>query len=102
MKNNEKESMTDNKIRDFLSAYQDEEVSVELRERVLDAVRNSSLSPIIIKLEPMWKRLSLAASIAAFALGVVMSNQVFASTSTSSSDLSYGETGLYSYVMEGE
>lgn len=102
MKNNERESMRDNKIRDFLSAYQEEDVPVELKERVLNAVRNPSLSPVIIKLEPMWKRLSLAASIAAFALGVIMSNQVFSSTSTSSTDLSYGETGLYSYVMEGE
>jgi hypothetical protein len=94
-------NQADKQLDGFLSAYQDEELSAELQIRVLHNAMNSVPAPEMLKIAPLWKSLSLAASIAVFALGVIMSNQVF-SSSTEYSDWSFGETGLYSYLVEGE
>ncbi|MCF7911142.1 MAG: hypothetical protein K9M99_01335 [Candidatus Cloacimonetes bacterium] len=101
MKDKKVISQTDQRLSDFLSTYQEEELTAEFQSRVFNNAINSSQSPGILRIAPMWKRLSLAASVAAFALGVIMSNQVF-SSSTESSSWSFGDTGLYSYLVEGE
>jgi len=75
-------------VEDFLGGYCDEELSPE---------------PVNIALAaPLWKRLSLAASIIAFALGIILSNQVFASDINDYADWGLGDAGLYSYLVEGE
>jgi len=101
MKEIKKKNQADKQLNEFLSAYQDEELSAELQIRVLHNAMNSVPAAKILKIAPVWKSLSLAASIAAFAMGMIMSNQVF-SNSTEYSDWSFGETGLYSYLVEGE
>ncbi len=103
MKKTEKELREEKLITDFLSEYQDEEVPAELRLKTLrNSVKFSDIT-VVKMITPMWKRLSLAASIIAFALGVIMSNQIFSSENNSEyANWNFGETGLYSYLMEGE
>ncbi len=103
MKNKGKDLREERLITEFLSEYQDEELPAELRVRVLKNLVQSSDKTVIKIITPMWKRLSLAASIIAFALGIIMSNQVFSSDNTSEyANWNFGEAGLYSYLVEGE
>ncbi|MCF7918321.1 MAG: hypothetical protein K9N06_00225 [Candidatus Cloacimonetes bacterium] len=98
-----KDLREDELINEILSSYQDEELPGYLREHTIRRALNSGHSAIIRTITPAWKRLSLAASIAAFAIGIMMSNQLFASNQSSESNYwTFGETGLYSYVVEGE
>jgi molybdopterin-guanine dinucleotide biosynthesis protein len=90
-------------IEKFLASYQEEVLTKELQVKALKAALNSGKTTLIRTITPAWKRLSLAASIAAFAIGIIMSNQVFTDSQTSDSDYwNFGETGLYSYVIAGE
>ena len=93
----------DKLIEKFLAGYQEEELAKELQEKALKAALNSGNTTLTRTITPAWKRLSLAASIVAFAIGIIMSNQVFTDSQTSESDYwNFGETGLYSYVVAGE
>ena len=96
--------MKENKlIEKFLASYQDETLTKGLQVKALKAALNSGKTTLTRTITPAWKRLSLAASIAAFAIGIIMSNQVFTDSQASDSDYwNFGETGLYSYVIAGE
>lgn len=89
-------------VDDFLSGYQEEEVPENLQRQILMQARLSKNVSLVSKIEAKWKRLSLVASVAAFLVGIAMSNPVFAdSSSTETASLNFGESSLYSYVMEG-
>jgi hypothetical protein len=89
-------------VEDFLGGYCDEELSLQFAEKVMHNALLQSEPVNIALAAPLWKRLSLAASIIAFALGIILSNQVFASDINDYADWGLGDAGLYSYLVEGE
>lgn len=87
----------------ILAEYQPEELPPQLAAAALERAISSTAATTIVTIKPAWKRLSLAASVAAFALGLVMSNPVFASDKDSDYESwNFGDMGLYSFVLEGE
>lgn len=99
----EKMKREESKIVDaYLSGYKDEVLPESLQDRVIKQAIASSIRPKIINITPAWKRLSLAASVAAFAIGIIMSNQVFANNQNSYESYSFENQGLYSYFVEAE
>lgn len=91
-----------NQIDNFLAGYNEENLDPSLAQKVIAQAVSPKQSTRIITIKPAWKRLSLAASIAAFALGLVMSNLAFETQISDNSDWNFGEQGLYSYLLEGE
>lgn len=99
----EKMKKEESKIVDaYLSGYKEEVLPQSFQERVVKQAMASSKEPRIINITPAWKRLSLAASVAAFAIGIIMSNQVFTTNQSSYDSYSFENQGLYSYFVEAE
>ena len=103
MKNNRNQRSKDIRLEAFLAGYKEESISETFKQKIIkEAIRETS-SYMILSIKPAWKRLSLVASVAAFALGIVLSNQVFSNEQISNgSDWNFGDQGLYSYLMEDE
>lgn len=87
-----------NKINDFLSSYQDEELPAYVKNRIYTAVSNISEDVIIRK--NRFIKLTAAASVAAaFIIGLLCSSMSFQIDSDSLSEYSLGHESLYSYYI---
>jgi hypothetical protein len=89
------------KVDAFLAGYEEEALPAGFAEKVAQQAIRSAESSKIITIKPAWKRLSLAASVAAFAVGLLMSNPLFSTQKDNEyEEWNFGEQGLYSYLME--
>lgn len=98
----EKERNENKILETYLAGYEDEKLSQAFQDKIIRNAIASANGPKIVTITPAWKRLSLAASVAAFAIGIIMSNQVFTNSNSTYDSLSFESQGLYSYLVEGE
>lgn len=98
-----RDKISDAAVERFLQSYRDETLEIEFSEGVMKTAMKGKPKVMIRKLTSGWKRLSVAASIVAFTIGIILSNQTFGSNMDSSSEsYAFADQGLYSYILEVE